>query len=344
MIYLSIVVPVRNEERFIENTLRQLVEQDFPENRYEILVVDGRSTDGTRNIVNKFITAHPTLNIKLLDNPGRLSSRGRNVGARKAKGEIIAFIDGHVHIPDDQLFANIEKYVSENNALSLARPQHLNVPGLSEASKAYWIAVSRNTWLGHSTKSFIFGQFEGFVDPTSSGFAYVRSVFETVGYFDENFDAAEDVEFNYRVKESGILAYISPKLLVYYYPRASFRALFKQQTRYGIGRAKFIKKHPHAFTVETLVPVAVFIFFMILPLSIITPIPTWCSFGFMALAIVYSAILLLTAFREVLQRRRVWPVFWVWYGIWITHMGLGWGIVKQFIRGMFVNDRVKTIR
>ncbi|MCK4783093.1 MAG: glycosyltransferase [Desulfobacteraceae bacterium] len=331
MIYLSIVVPIRNEEKFILENLRQLVRQEYSKDRYEILVVDGMSTDSTAKEVQEFIAVHPDINIKFLENPGILSSRARNVGVRNAHGKIIAFIDGHVYIPDDQLFVNIEKSVTANNAIALARPQHLDVPVLDKNSKAYWIAVSRKTWLGHSTKSFIYGEHEGFVDPTSSGFAYHRSVFDKVGYFDESFDAAEDVEFNYRVKQAGIMAYTSHKLLVYYYPREHFLALFKQQTRYGEGRARFVKKHPQSFSIETLVPVAVFVFFMFFPLAVIIQRPAWVFLIVVCLAFLYWGILLATAIKETLQWKRFWPVLLVSFGIWVTHMGLGWGFLKTII-------------
>ena len=328
MIYLSIVVPIRNEEKFILSTLRQLEKQEYPKDRYEILVVDGMSTDSTAKKVQEFIALHPDVNIKFFENPGMLSSRARNVGTRNAHGEIIAFIDGHVYIPDDQLFANIEKAVTENNAIVLARPQYLDVPTLNVNSKAYWIAVSRKTWLGHSTKSFIYGEHEGFVDPTSSGFAYHRSVFNKVGFFDESFDAAEDVEFNYRVNKAGIMAYTSCKFLVYYYPRESFMALFKQQTRYGVGRAQFIKKHPRSFTIETLIPAAVFLFFALFPLFFVISLPAKSRPVLITLAPLYWGILLATGVKEAYQRKRFWPALSVAFGVWVTHMGLGWGFFK----------------
>jgi len=125
---------------------------------------------------------------------------------------------------------------------------------------AYWIAIGRKSKIGHSKDSFIYSDFEGFVNPVSSGFAYDRSVFETVGYFDEGFDAAEDVEFHFRLKQAGIDAFTSPDLLIYSYPRFSLKALFRQQTRYGEGRARFVKKHTEGFTKETPIPALIFLF------------------------------------------------------------------------------------
>lgn len=328
MIYLSIIIPVRNEERFIEETLTALAGQDYPKDRYELIVVDGMSTDATCSRVEKFIEEHPKVNTVLLSNPGRLSSRARNIGISAARGRLIGVIDGHVFIPNDKLFHNMERLKEENQALCLARPAPLDVPGLTEGT-AYWIAVARKSWLGHSRGSYIYSDVEGFVDPVSSGFAYDRSVFEQVGYFDESFDAAEDVEFHFRLKQAGILAYTSAYLLIYSYPRDSLTALFRQQVRYGEGRARFVHKHRDGFTKETPIPALIFLFFAGCPL-------VWMSHKLLpAFALLYTlvmslywVILLGTGMREGLIRKHLLAGIVVSIAVWTTHMGLGWGFLK----------------
>ena len=328
MIYLSIVVPVRNEEHFIFQTLSQLVDQKYPQDRYEILVVDGMSSDNTRQIVREFIKKHPEATCRLFENPGFLSSCARNIGARAAKGEIIAFVDGHVFIPDNNLFENIEQIINVHKAECLARPQPLIVPTLEKGSTAYWIAAARHSWIGHSTKSYIYSDYQGFVDPASSGFAYKRQLFETVGFFDETFDAAEDVEFNYRISRFGVKAYTSPRLLIYYYPRESYLDLFQQQVRYGVGRARFINKHPEAFYVETLVPPVIFLLHISLPFIIPGAIFYPLFVGpLLFVAVLYWAVLLIAGFREA-AKKQMFNGFPVALGTWITHMGLGWGFLK----------------
>ncbi len=331
MIYLSIVIPVRNEEMFIGETLHALVMQDYPKDRFEIIVVDGRSTDTTRDIVEQFIERHRDISIRLLDNPEVLSSRGRNIGIRETKGSLVGIIDGHVFIPNNKLFMNMEHLKENNGALSLARPAPLDVPGL-KSGRSFWIAVSRKSSLGHSRKSYIYSDFEGFVDPMSSGFAYDRHVFEHVGYFDESFDAAEDVEFHFRLKKAGIMAWTSPKLLIYSFPRESFLALFKQQVRYGEGRARFIKKHPDGFSWETVILVCIFLITVLLPFAILC-LAYLPSIGIMYIAIMlaYWAIVLITGLREALTRGRFFPGILVALGICTTHMGLGWGLVKEIL-------------
>lgn len=332
MKYLSIVIPIRNEEKFIADTLKSMIEQDYPRDRFELLVVDGRSTDSTRSVVERLIRDNSDTVIRLLDNPGLLSSRARNVGIRAAEGQLIAVIDGHVHIPDRYLFQNMERLKeNNNNALCLSRPAPLDVPGLTGGAP-FWIAVARKSWLGHSTKSFIYSEFEGFVDPMSAGFAYDRSVFDIVGYFDETFDAAEDVEFHYRLKKAGIKAFTAPSLMIYSYPRESLGALFRQQTRYGEGRARLVKKHPESFTKETLVPVGIFCMTVLTPFALLLlPIMSMPSFVVINIFLLYFAIICITGLFEALKRRHVIQAFYIALAVWITHFGLGWGFSKTWV-------------
>lgn len=328
MTYLSIIVPVRNEESFITETLQSLIQQDYPRDRFEILVVDGRSTDNTRKAVEEVCRRHPDTHLRLLDNPGLLSSRARNIGIREARGKLLAVIDGHVYIPGNQLFADMERLKENNGALCLSRPAPLDVPDI-KGGKPYWIAIARKCWLGHSTKSFIYSDCEGFVDPMSAGFAYDREIFAKVGCFDESFDAAEDVEFHYRLKQAGIKAYTSPALLIYSYPRESLASLFHQQTRYGEGRARLYKKHPEAFSKETLIPVGIFCLTLLGPTTIfLLSISPLLAQGVLAALSVYGGVLLATGIWEAGQRRRISPALFVAAAIWTTHFGLGWGFVK----------------
>lgn len=332
MIYLSVVVPIRNEEIFIADTLFSLIHQDYPRDRFELLVVDGMSTDRTREVVKGIISQYSEVAIRILDNPGILSSRARNIGIRAAQGKLISVIDGHVSIPDRLLFQNMERLKEANSALCLSRPAPLDVPGLT-GGKPYWIAVARKCWLGHSTKSFIYSDYEGFVDPMSAGFAYDRLVFDKVGYFDESFDAAEDVEFHFRLKKAGIQGYTAPSLLIYSYPRESLMALFRQQTRYGVGRARLMKKHPEAFTKETLVPIGVFGVSILTPLALIflssLPVP---SLVLLSLSLLYASILVITGLSEAIKRGSFFPAYYVVLAVWITHFGLGWGFVKTLCK------------
>lgn len=328
--YLTVLIPVRNEERHIGATLEMIAEQDYPRDRFEILVIDGRSTDATRRLVREFIQEHPELNVSLLDNSRHWSSSGRNIGVRAAQGQLIAVIDGHVHIPSDHLFKVMEELKEEHEALCLARPAPLLVT--TNGGPARWIAAARKTWLAHSQSSYIYSDVEGFVNPMSSGFAYDRSVFDRVGLFDENFDAAEDVEFHWRVAQAGIEAYTAPALTIYSYPRPRVRDLFRQMTRYGIGRGRLFRKHPQAFTLETIVPLGLFLLFALAPLAAAaSPWSPVLGIAIGAPILLYGAIVAATAMVAALRQKRIVGAPMIALAIWTTHMGLGWGLLKALL-------------
>lgn len=249
--YISVVMPVRNEVDFIAGTIDQLLAQDYPKDRFEIIVADGMSDDGTREIVRRVAVAERR--VRLLDNPKRRSSAGRNVGFKSGRGELFVVVDGHCHIPDDQFLQNIVDCFEKSGADCLGRPQPLDPPGLTPFQAS--VALARASRLGHGGDSLIYADYEGFASPVSNGAAYRREVFDCIGYVDENFDACEDVEFNYRLEQAGLKTYTSPRLTVRYFPRENLPALLSQMRRYGRGRTRLYRNHPSALSISALAPV-----------------------------------------------------------------------------------------
>jgi succinoglycan biosynthesis protein ExoA len=252
--FISAIVPVRNEGAFIADTLRQLLQQHYDAARYEIIVADGGSTDDTRAIVAALQTRHSQ--IRLLDNPQQWSSAGRNAAVRAARGDIILLIDGHCELRNPYYLQNLADAFAESGADSIGRPQPLDVRGATLVQRA--IAAGRASRLGHHPASHIYSDRAGFVPPSSVAIAYRRGVFDTVGLFDERFDACEDVEFNHRLERAGLTCLLAPNLRVHYHPRSTLTGLFRQMLRYGRGRVRLMRKHPETFSLSSLLP-AVFL-------------------------------------------------------------------------------------
>ncbi len=324
--FLTVVVPVRNEERFIAGVLEELVTQEYPADRVEILVCDGRSTDRTREIVREF--AARDSRVRLLDNPGIRSSAGRNVGFREGRGEIFLLVDGHVRIGHRRLFREVADAFRRTGADCLGRPQPLlpTAPGTwSEA-----IAHARASRLGHSPSSYIFSDHEGFVPAASHGAAWRREVFARVGYVDENLDACEDLEFNTRIDEAGLRCWTSPRLAVGYYARESPGALFRQMFRYGCGRALFLRLHPRSWSIAQFAPPLLVLWLAALPLALlpsallraILPAPVVAWLLVIAGASVHLAAR--TSWRHLPRYLVLFPVI---------HLGLGAGFLAGLARG-----------
>lgn len=247
--FITVVMPVRNEARFIRSTLEMLLRQNYPADRFEIIVADGESSDGTEVIVEEMSEVHPQ--IRLVQNPRRKSSSGRNLGFRLGSGDYFLVVDGHCHIDGDGLLRAVADSFERSGADCLGRPQPLDPPGLTPFQET--VALARGSWLGHSRQSLIYARYEGFASPVSNGAAYRRELFRKIGYVDEGMDACEDVEFNYRLEKAGMLCYTSPALTVRYFPRENLPGLFRQMHRYGLGRYRFLQRHPESLHWESLV-------------------------------------------------------------------------------------------
>jgi glycosyltransferase involved in cell wall biosynthesis len=174
---ISVIVPVRNEAAFIGRTLTQLLEQDYPAGRFEVLVVDGCSTDPTPALVRALAERHS--NLRLLDNPDRLSSAGRNRALEAARGDLVIIVDGHCDVGSRHYLRELADAFARSGADCVGRPQPLDVANASVLQRA--VAAARSSWLGHQPASYIYADREAFVPPHSVAVAYRRSVFDQVG-------------------------------------------------------------------------------------------------------------------------------------------------------------------
>ncbi len=316
--FITIVVPVRNEERSIGQTLRELIAQDYPRDRFEIIVADGESTDRTKEILSEIINKHTQ--VRLVDNPKRLSSAGRNLGFQNGRGDIFVVVDGHCWIGHDQLLKNIVACFEKSGAHCLGRPQPLDPPGLSPFQQA--VAAARASLIGHGADSLIYSKKEGFVSPVSHGAVYRREVVETVGPVDESFDACEDVEFNLRVEKAGFKTFMSPSIAVKYYPRESLTALWHQMVRYGRGRFRLLRKHPERLSLTGLVPAGLAAGIVLVPAAAAIHPPAGALGAFLYGS--YLTVLFAESLR--LARRSGWGSLKYFPLIFLAiHFGLGFG-------------------
>jgi succinoglycan biosynthesis protein ExoA len=248
--FISVIVPVRNEADHIQRTLIQLLTQNYDCQRFEVIVADGKSTDGTWSIVAALQEEYD--NLQLLPNPKRWSSAGRNAALRVAKGDILVVIDGHCELDDPSYLTHMAEAFARSGADCVGRPQPLDVSSATDFQRA--VALARSSRLGHHPQSWIYSDIECYVPPESVAVAYRREVFQRVGLFDEDFDACEDVEFNHRIARAGMTCFFTPRVQVRYVPRDSLSSLFRQMVRYGRGRRRLLRKHSDTFSIPCLLP------------------------------------------------------------------------------------------
>ena len=221
MTTVSFVVPVRNEEEYIRACLQSLVKQEYPVGDFEIIVVDGRSSDRTREIIEEI--AGRNQQIRCLDNPTGIVPTAMNIGIRAARGDVIVRADGHNIYPRDYA-ANCVKYLEQTGADNVGGPW-VTVPA-DKTFGAKLVAVVLSSPFGVGNSKFRTSRVQGFVDTVPFG-AYRRDVFDRVGMYNERLVRNQDIDLNARIRKSGGKIYLTPDLTTRYHPVKTFWGLLK---------------------------------------------------------------------------------------------------------------------
>jgi len=325
--FVSVIVPVRNEAGFIRRGLDQVLSQNYDPEQFEVLVADGGSTDATCAIVRELQERHA--NLRLLDNPRRWSSAGRNVAVRSARGEVLVVVDGHCELGDRDHLRKLVASFQRSGAACIGRPQPLDVTGATTVQRA--IAAARSSWLGHHPDSYIYSAAEQYVRPQSVAVAYYRWVFDKVGLFDESFDACEDVEFNHRVERAGLSCFFTPEVEVRYHPRSNLAGLFRQMVRYGRGRVRLFRKHPETFGLSCFLPALFLLGLAGGPL--LAWLSPWLSVAYAGSVGVYGLTLLAASALLAVRERDIRLLPWLPLVFAAIHLGAGCGILQEWAFG-----------
>jgi succinoglycan biosynthesis protein ExoA len=243
---VSIVVAMRNEEGFIERCLDSLAAQGYPTELLEVLVIDGRSTDRSREIVSSMMGRVP--NLQLLDNEKVVSPAAFNIGIREARGEVVIIISAHCYLAPDYVSRCVE-YLHKTGADCVGGP----IETVGETSTARAIALAMSSSFGVGDALFRYSEREQYVDTLAFG-AYRRDVFDRVGLFDEELVGSEDDEFNYRLRSEGGKLFLTPAIRSFYHGRSSLRDLCRQYFAYGRGKVRVMRRHPGQMRLRHLVP------------------------------------------------------------------------------------------
>jgi glycosyltransferase involved in cell wall biosynthesis len=243
---VTIAMPSFNEEHYIEACIASVQAQDYPAELIEILIADGRSTDKTREILERLSAADPR--IRMIDNPARLQAAGLGLLVKEATGDIIVRMDVHAEYAPDYVRRCVE---------TLERTGADNVGGAQRAKARtpfqQALCAALASPLGVGGAKYRSAEAEGFVDTVFLG-AFRRRVFETVGLWDPGAITNEDAELNQRILDSGGQIYLSKDIVVHYFPRDSIKTLAKQYFRYGRGRARTLLKLGRFPTLRPLLP------------------------------------------------------------------------------------------
>lgn len=225
---VSIVIPCRNEARFIGQCLESIIVNYYPRNRLEVLVVDGMSEDGTREIVRDCAKWQPC--IRLLDNPKKVTPAALNIGIAHATGDIIMRMDAHSTYPPHYISGLVEW---------LDKLEADNVGGIwttvpaAHTRMAEAIALALSHPFGVGNAYFRIGVKEPRLVDTVPFGCYRKEVFDRIGCFDERLVRNQDIEFNARLRRAGGRVYLVPDIRSSYHCRSDLRQLWIQNFQNG---------------------------------------------------------------------------------------------------------------
>lgn len=253
----SIIIPCRNEKRYIGKCLDSIINNEYPKDRFEVLVVDGMSEDGTGDIVEKYCQKYSF--IKHIDNHRKIVPVALNLGIQNARGEIIIRMDAH-NIYEKDYISKCVKYLKQYNADNVGGIC-ITMPG-NNTVMAESIALALSHPFGVGNSYFRIGLKEPkYVDTVPFG-CYERDVFDKIGLFNEALVRNQDIDFNLRLKNEAGKILLVPDIASYYHARSTLRALARNNFWNGFWVIYSLRFSKLPFSVRHLVP-SIFLLFLI---------------------------------------------------------------------------------
>ena len=257
--FISVVMPVYNEEKYINNCIESLLLQDYPLSCMEWIFVDGMSTDKTRQIIELYIKEYPKL-IKLLNNPNKTVPYAMNIGIKQSKGEFIIRLDAHADYNKDYISKCV--YYLEKTGAD-------NVGGVADTkSKGFVgnaIAKMLSSRFGVGNSEFRTNGNSGYVDTVPFG-AFRKEVFEKWGGYDERLTRNQDNEMNYRIRKNGGKIYLSSDIKLSYYCRDSIQGISDMAVKNGMWNVITMKLCPGSMGIRHFIPLMFLLSLICMPI------------------------------------------------------------------------------
>jgi glycosyltransferase involved in cell wall biosynthesis len=289
---VSVIMPVRNEGKFITECLDAVMEQDYPPDRIEVFIVDGMSTDATPDIVRSYQGRR--IPLRLLENPGKIVPKGMNVALAVTKGEIIVRVDGHCKIAPDYVRCCV-RHIRMDHVDGVGGP--VRTMGGSRTARVIALAMSSPFGVGGSAFRTVSDR--TMLADTVPFPAYTRSIIERAGPYDEELVRNQDDEYNYRLRKLGAKILLAADVRSEYYSRSSIRSLWRQYYQYGYWKVRVLQKHPRQMKMRQFVPAA-----FVASLAIALATSAWWGPGMVGLLLIAGSYLAANLCAAFLTARR----------------------------------------
>jgi cellulose synthase/poly-beta-1,6-N-acetylglucosamine synthase-like glycosyltransferase len=325
--FVSVVVGIRNEEKFIEECVESLLDLDYPKDSYEIIIVDGMSTDKTRDIVQKYP-------IKLLLNERKNVAAARNLGVKNARGELVAFTDGDCKV-DSQWLKTLVREMEDSpedvvcfggpNLIFDTDPVFGRVVGYAQES---FLGSGGSAQSKNSTKKHYVGSL-----PNCNAM-YKKAAIQEVGGFDERFVVGQDGDLNYRIGKKGNKFLYIPNAQVLHHRRGTLKSFSVRMFKYGMWMAELFKKHGEFVRWYAFLPSIAIVFAVALLIASIkysTP-----SLLLLALTAVYFILVFVTSIQVAYKMKSKYGLFAL-FVIPVQHIAYGLGFLYSFTNSPLIS-------
>lgn len=227
--FVSIIIPCRNEEMFINRCLDSIFAQDYPKDKMEVIIIDGASTDKTREIIE--LKKKEYNFVKLFDNYQKITPISLNVGIKNARGEIVIRIDAHAYY-EASYISKCVKYLNEYKADNVGGVWKTVPANNTFIAKAIAFALSSSFGSGNAYYRTGEAEKSKIVDTVPFG-CYRKEIFKKIGFFNENLVRSQDWEFNLRLKKAGGKIVLIPDISITYYPKFTLKDFLIHNFRDG---------------------------------------------------------------------------------------------------------------
>jgi len=329
---VSVIIPCYNEEKLIGGCLDSLIDNTYPQQKIEVLVYDGGSTDNTCAIVKNYENKYSF--IKLKNNPNQFQAYGVNQGIKESNGEIIVRCDAHAEYSSNYII-NLVGWLKKDKMIGNAGGILINKPANS-SYKACGIADALSHQFCVGPNSFRTGvKCPTFVDTVPFG-CWRKEIFGEVGAIDETFLRAQDLEFNMRLKKAGYKILLDPEIKIYYYTRENFKKLYSMMFQYGYWKVVLNKKLEIISSWRQFAPpffvLYLFALAVLFPLIPLVLVPLG----------IYMVLCLIFGLKVSLKEKNINILPFCCLTFIVTHIGYGLGYLKGII-DVFILKKKKPV-
>lgn len=323
--FISVLLITYNESQYIRLSLDSLLCQEYPQDLYEIIIIDGGSTDDTISLAKELVAERKesgkTVKVSFIYNSKKILAAGWNLGIKSAKGEYVVRIDAHAVAEANFLQLNIETMMKVD---AICVGGKLLTKASGETGETIKDILSSPFGVGNS--SFRTSNVEGYTDTAVYGL-YKKEIFERVGYFDENLVRNQDIEMHSRIKRYGGKFYFNPAIVSTYYSRDTINKMLKQAYNNGLWNLIILKKNNAKLSIRHVVP----LFFVLFIVTTTVLGIMWRSFWLFE-AVVLLLYFLLAIFASIKKTKKIKRVFKMPLLFFLLHIAYGSGSIMGIFK------------